>query len=102
MPPRPLRSARFSGRPLTASTTPGDHPTLAGSVINPALSVNRYWTLTAAGLVFTDYDIALAWVGSDVDPGASSAAFVVAKLTGGTWTAPNVRSARRLRSQLAD
>jgi uncharacterized repeat protein (TIGR01451 family) len=75
---------------LTASATPGDHPSLAGSVINPALSVNRYWALSAAGLVFTDYDVALAWVPADVDPGASSAAFVVAKLTGGIWTAPSV------------
>jgi hypothetical protein len=71
---------------VAASTTAGDHPGLGTSGINPALSVNRYWTLTKdAGLAFTTYDPTFTFVPGDVDGGAATGNFIVGRNTGGTW-----------------
>ena len=35
---------------LTANTTPGEHPDVANSGVDPAQDVNRYWTVTDAGV----------------------------------------------------
>src|SRR6185295_7085775 len=40
---------------LTASVVSGDHANIGSSTINSSLSVNRNWTLTNAGIVFTNY-----------------------------------------------
>ncbi len=75
---------------LTTSTTSGDHPALASSPIFPPMSVNRYWTLTNAGIAFGTYDMTLTWVPADVDLAAATAAFIVGKLDGATWTTPTI------------
>jgi hypothetical protein len=72
---------------LTVSTTPGDHPVLGNSTINPSLSVNRFWTLANNGIVFTTYSLTSNWRPADVDGGATPAAFKVA-MHDGVWTLP--------------
>lgn len=62
---------------LTVSTTAGDHPLLANSTINPSRSVNRYWTLTNAGIVFSTYNVTPTWRGTDIDAGSSTSAYKV-------------------------
>ena len=72
---------------LTASTTAGDHPSVATSSINAARSVNRYWTLVNGGVGFTNYSLTLNFVAGDVDGGANTGIFQVRKYNAPNWSA---------------
>ena len=84
---------------LTASTTAGDHPLIATSGIAPARSVNRFWTMTNAGVAFDTYDATFTFTAADVDVGANTSLFIVAKLDGATWTLPAVGTRTALSTQ---
>jgi hypothetical protein len=74
---------------LAASTHTPDHPSLAASDLDPAKSVNRWWTLTPAGSPsLAGYDATFGFASADVDAGASPAAFVVRGWNGATWSLP--------------
>ncbi|ALM47776.1 hypothetical protein AMR72_01990 [Flavobacterium psychrophilum] len=75
---------------LTASTIDGDHPSISNSLLNPALSVNRYWTLTNSGIVFTTASVTFNYVAADIDSGAVTSAFVSAQYINGSWVYPRV------------
>jgi hypothetical protein len=75
---------------LTASVLSGDHANIGTSTINASKSVNRDWTLTNSGIVFTNYGATFTFVAGDVDAGASTSAFIVGKYSGGSWTYPTV------------
>ena len=71
---------------LVARSTPSEHLNIASSGIQPAKSVNRYWTLTPnPTLAFTTYDATFTFVAGDVDAGANTAAFVVRRNDGTNW-----------------
>jgi hypothetical protein len=72
---------------LTASTTPGEHPSIGTSIIDPAQDVNRWWSLTNAGIGFTTLSATFTFTAGDVDPGAQTSQFVVVKWDG-TWSSP--------------
>ena len=72
---------------LTGSTTPGEHPSIASSPIDPAQDVNRWWSLTNAGVAFDTLAITFTWVPADVDAGANTSQFIVGKWDG-SWVAP--------------
>ncbi len=73
---------------ITAFTTPGEHPNIGTSAIDAAQDVNRWWSLTNAGVGFTTLATTFTWVPSDVDAGANPSQFVVAKWDG-SWTMPS-------------
>lgn len=73
---------------LLSSTTPGDHPNIGSSAINPLKSVNRFWTTTNSGIVFSSCTITFRFASADVDAGANPASFVVGGYSGGSWSYP--------------
>lgn len=87
-------TAGFTAGSLTVSTTGGgDHPSIASSGINPSLSVNRYWTITPAGLTAgSAYSATFNYIsGSPVDLDASviPANFIVEQWNGASWFPAN-------------
>ncbi|TWF45701.1 hypothetical protein FHW36_1011632 [Chitinophaga polysaccharea] len=75
---------------VTALVTPESHPNLATSGLNTSKKVNRYWSVTNNGTVFTTATATLNWTAADVDAGANTANFKVARYSGGSWTQPSV------------
>ena len=75
---------------LIASTTAGDHSDITNSGIAIARSVNRYWTLTNSGVAFNNYSATFNFVAGDIDGGADTANFVVARRTNNVWSLPTV------------
>ena len=84
---------------LTASTTTGEHPAIASSGLAATRDVNRFWTLTNGGVAFDTYSATFTFVAGDVDAGANTAAFIVAKDDAGTWTLPAVGTRTGLSTQ---
>ena len=84
---------------LTANTTPGEHPDVVNSGVDPAQDVNRYWTITDAGVLFDTYDATFTFVAGDVDAGANTSTFIVGKDDGTTWTLPAVGTRTALSTQ---
>ncbi|HEY8136071.1 MAG TPA: cadherin-like domain-containing protein, partial [Candidatus Limnocylindrales bacterium] len=70
---------------LIASTTAGDHTALASSAIDPAQSVNRFWSMSAIGLSFTTASADFTFGAGDLDAGADTTDFGVARYSSGAW-----------------
>jgi len=75
---------------VTVTSTTGDHPDLAASIIDPARGVNRYWTVTNGGIAFDQCAATFGFASGDLDPGADPARFLVGKRDGTRWTHPTV------------
>ncbi|PSL34711.1 T9SS type A sorting domain-containing protein [Chitinophaga ginsengisoli] len=86
-----MPSVTTTGNLLT-STTAGDHPNINSSAISSAKSVNRYWSFTNTGTVFTTASVTLNWNAADVDAGANTANFKVASYDGSIWATPTTAS----------
>jgi hypothetical protein len=71
---------------LTVSTTTGDHPSISGSGFNTSYTVNRYWTLTNATMVYTNYTATATFVNADKDPGYNTANSVIKIYNGSVWS----------------
>ncbi len=72
---------------LTATSTAGDHPSLATSGIDPTRRVGRHWTLTKGGAwTFTSYSATFTFVAADVLGGANPNVFVVKRFSAGAWS----------------
>lgn len=80
-----LPSVTTSGS-ILATVTATDHPNIGTSPLNPNRSVNRYWSFTNTGTVFTTASASLNWVAADVDAGSTTANFKVGSYNGSTWT----------------
>ncbi len=76
---------------ITAFTTPGDHPNISTSGIDPSYSVNRYWTLTNNGVAgFTSYSATFNFNSEDLDAGTDYDYFLVKKYLASSWSAPAI------------
>lgn len=91
---RALANLRFravtTGNYVRVATVAGDHPQIATSGINPALSVNRYWTVANLGVVFNvaapQRRMIFNWVAADRDGGSNPNAYVAKRYSGGAWS----------------
>ncbi len=75
---------------LSVNSIAGDHPNLSSSAINPAKSVNRYWTVTNNGVVFTTYDATFNFSAGDLDAGVNTANLIAGKYNSPNWSLPTV------------
>ncbi|MEI7802322.1 MAG: hypothetical protein WCI97_06755, partial [Bacteroidota bacterium] len=73
-------------------TDAGDHPDIANSGIDADKSLNRTWTFTNNGLVFTECDVTFNWALIDLDEGADYNNFILAKYDNPNWTLPSSTS----------
>ncbi len=77
---------------LTATTIDGDHPSIGTSGLDPATTVNRYYTLTNGGIVFTTANATFNWVSGDLDPGTDPNTFALGKYSPSVWSYPTIGS----------
>ena len=70
---------------LTVKATAGEHSAVASSSIDPAQSANRFWTLTGPSLVFSSFNGTFGFGPADLDAGADTADFGVARYSAGSW-----------------
>jgi len=77
---------------LTVKATSGDHPSIAASTLNPARSLNRFWTFANGGITTSasGYSATFTFVPADVDAGANTASLLVSRYASGTWTTTTV------------
>lgn len=73
---------------LIVSTIDGDQPNISNSMIDPTKSVNRYWTISNNGVVFSTVNITFNYLAADVDAGATTTAFILGEYTNSFWGYP--------------
>jgi hypothetical protein len=78
---------------ILGSVTSADHPSLSGSGIDTAKSVNRYWGLGSpvtlplpSAPAGNTYSAVFTFVAGDLDAGAATGAFLIRRYSGGTWS----------------
>jgi len=82
--PVSLAFAAGAAGDVDASTTNGDHVSIASSSIDAAKSVNRTWTL--AGVAGRSYDATFTFANpADLDGSANTSAFVVRRFESSVW-----------------
>ncbi len=70
---------------FTGSVNNGDHVDIGNSCLDQTKSVNRNWTLSNTGAVFTNYSINSNFSVADKDGGSNSANYNMAILNGASW-----------------
>jgi|GEM_PF-1033819 len=82
--------ASASGGSITVKSTTGSHPQIATAYINTADFVNRYWTVTNAGVTgFTTMNAVFSYNGGDITGGTGNTGYMVRQYNGTSWsTAP--------------
>jgi len=75
---------------VTASTTGAEHVNIGTSILDPTLSVNRTYTLSNGGTVFTSYSPTLHFATGDLDAGTSTANLEGGLYSGSAWSYPTV------------
>jgi fibronectin-binding autotransporter adhesin len=74
---------------LTVYSVVGDHPAIATSGFNASLTINRYWTLVNASIVYTNYNATATFVDADKDPSYNTANSIIKTYDGSAWATTN-------------
>ncbi len=76
---------------LTVRTTAGDHPNISSSLLDPARSVNRFYSITNIGVVgFSAAAATFNFNSSDLDGSVNTNSLSIGRYNGTSWDAPNV------------
>jgi hypothetical protein len=70
---------------VSVTAVDGEHPSLTGSGIDTAKSLNAYWRVTPGTAAFTSFSPALPFTGDAIDAGANTARFATRARANGTW-----------------
>lgn len=73
---------------IVAKSTPGDQPNILNTGtfgIDPAKSVNRYYTLTNSGVTFGAYTATFTFNAADLDAGTDPLIFMVQRFVPNSW-----------------
>ncbi|MEO8150883.1 MAG: T9SS type A sorting domain-containing protein [Bacteroidia bacterium] len=73
---------------LTVNTHAGDHPNIASTVFDGAKTINRYWTITNAGVAFTNYSPTFNYNIADIDAGVLTDSVFCGRTDSVTWSYP--------------
>ena len=73
---------------LIAKSTATKHPLIGSSNVSVTNGVNRNYTLTNSGIVFTTAGLTFNWNAADLDGGATPLIFGVGAYNGSTWSYP--------------
>ncbi|MBI5476171.1 MAG: InlB B-repeat-containing protein, partial [Ignavibacteriales bacterium] len=79
-----------TGGDLTVTTTSTVHPQVASSKMDPAKSLNRYYSVANNGVVFDTYDANFGYDATDYASGVNPLAFIAQKYDGGIWNNLNL------------
>jgi hypothetical protein len=75
------------GGTITVNTTSGDHPNIGTSAINPAKSVNRYWTIANTTVSPVGYSATFTYINpGDLDAGVNTANVETQRWVPSTWS----------------
>ncbi len=88
---------------MTVFTTPADHTNINTSGINPALSINRTWTLANTTISPVGYSATFNFIGptpgsGDIDAGVNTATVIIERYTG-SWSPTTIGTRTALSSQ---
>jgi MSHA biogenesis protein MshQ len=77
---------------VAASTGSGDSGNIGTSQLDPAKSVNRFWTITnsGGGPANTTASVTFGYQSADVDSGATQALFSVGRYAASAWSYPSL------------
>lgn len=76
------------GNYMTVSTTTGAAPNISSACLDASQRINRYWTVSNQGIVFSNYYAAFQFEGADTTSGGASTQLVEAAVntSGVNWT----------------
>jgi len=86
-----LQTVNSAGN-IVISSTSNDHPNIGTSGLLSTKSINRYWTITSIGTVFTTADVTFNWQAADMDAAITTASLKVGRYASAAWTMPTVAS----------
>lgn len=77
---------------LVVRTVSSDHPNIGSACLSSTFSVNRYWSITNAGIIPLSYNAVVNYVSGDVDASVNTANYISGLYNGTTWSFPGIAS----------
>lgn len=85
---------------IIAKTTNTDHSSIGTSTLVGTKSINRFWTMTNTGTVFTNYSAVFNFLAADADAGVNTSNLICGKYDSPNWTYPIVGTTTATSTQI--